>query len=95
MKTKKVTIIVSDEPVEITFRAVDLQDIKKNQTVCREHCSLYKLCEKLANPDSDFPESSFNDFCRNETSEDLFMGVILVPEITEEEAINLIGFKHV
>ena len=132
MKTKKVTVIGSEKPVEITFKAIDTKDIKE-ELVCDKFCPIKNICEKLIDPDCiNHPIYSFNDFClrvgelytkpldwndiakvkehyekvlqTQEKNERLStmpdfpkreIGVELIPEITEEEAINLIGLKGV
>lgn len=99
MKTKKVIIIGSEKPVEITFRAVDTKDIKE-ELVCDKFCPIKNICEKLIDPDCiNNPIYSFNDFCLRVgelyTKSLNWSDVELIPEITEEEAINLIGLKDV
>ena len=134
MKTKKITVIGSEKPIEITFRAVDKKDIKE-ELVCDKICPIKNICEKLIDPDCiNNPEHSFNSFCCSvgflydkpyswaeiendreswiesmkimKENPSIALGslpyppkreidVVLVPEITEEEAINLIGLKDV
>ena len=101
MKTKKVTVIGSEKPIEITFRAVDKKDIKE-ELVCDKICPIKNICEKLIDLDNinepirNFKSFCFDvDFCNLPYSPEREIDVVLVPEITEEEAINLIGLKDV